>query len=96
MPCTLTFVLIFESNSRQKNPSKRDQRDISGFFDIDWTKKSKQTQHGFDLLHFSRYLVLLKSKSVLKSLYDVQLVSHVQLWGHKFHKNGKKQKKQSV
>ena len=71
------------------------ERDISSFLDIDWTKKSKQTA-GFDLFHFSRYLVLLKSKSVLKSLYDVQLVSHVQLWGDKFHKNGKNQKKQSV
>ena len=58
-------VFAFKSISRQKNLSKRDENDVLDFFDIHYTKKSKQKQHGYDFLQFQEILDLW---SVLNSL----------------------------
>ena len=65
---------------------------MSGFFDICWTKNSKQKQHGLKMPKFQDILDLINKKCLngLKNYHDMQL------GGHKFHKNGKNQKKQSV
>ena len=89
---TKTAWIAFQSISRQKNSSKRDERDFSGFFDIHWTKKSKQKQHGLNMVNFQDILDLIDKKC-----FNGLINGHdVQLGGHKFHKNGKNQKKQSV
>ena len=82
----------FESISRQKNPSKCDESDLSSFFDICRTKNSKQKQHGLNMVNFQDILDLIGKKC-----FNGLINEHdVQLGGHKFHKNGKNQKKQSV
>ena len=65
---------------------------MSGFLNICWTKNSKQKQHGVNMLNFQDILDLIGKKC-----FNGLINGHdVQLGGHKFHKNGKNQKKQSV
>ena len=70
----------------------RQKREFSSFFDICWTKNSKQKQQGLNMLNFQDILDLIDKKC-----FNGLINGHdVQLGGHKFHKNGKNQKKQSV
>ena len=89
---TKTAWIAFSYISRQKYSSKRDEHDFLGFFDIYWTKKSKQNQHGLNMVNFQDILDLI-DKKCFNGLING---NGMQLGGHKFHKNGKNQKKQSV
>ena len=38
----------------------RQKRDMSGFFDICWTKNSKQKEHGLNIVNFQDILDLIQ------------------------------------
>ena len=75
-------ILILSPSHVKKT---RQKREFSSFFDICWTKNSKQKQHGVHMLNFQDISDLINKKCFngLKNEYNVQLVSH------KFHNNGK-------